>query len=148
MKLPLLTESLRREIIEAQANYILAKAELDKVELIEHENKTKVLASNILTDDDGIRILEARADFRLNEKDFNTFLQLVFEENKKAGLPVTDPNEAIDWKYKEAEMKARQALYKVQLKTVPEEMKEQIEKVQNSFKHRDKALDLILRLEV
>ncbi len=147
LKVKSLSSELKGRIKEAQDNYLLAKAKLETVELIEHENKTKILANNIFTDDEGNRILTADRDFLINSKEFNHFLELLFIENKDAGLPVTDKEEAIDWKFKQELFRLEKELFKLQLETVPGEYKEDIKKVQEHYKYRDKALDLILHLD-
>ena len=147
LKIEILSNDLKARIKEAQDNYLVAKAQLETVELIEHENKTKILMNNIFTDEEGNRILTADKDFLINEKEFNQFLQILFIENKKSGLPVTDENEAIDWKFKKQLMDIEKELFKLQLETIPESYKSDIKKAQEHYKFRNKALNLILRLD-
>ena len=147
LKIGNLTSDLKSRIKEAQDKYLVAKAQLETVELIEHENKTKILANNIFTDEEGNRILTADRDFLINEKEFNQFLELLFIENKKSGLPVTNKEEAIDWKFKKQLIDLEKGLFKLQLKTVPENYRPNIKKAQEHYKFRDKAIDLILMLD-
>lgn len=147
LKVESLSSELKGRIKEAQDNYLLAKAKLETVKLIEHENKTKILANNIFTDDEGNRILTADRDFLINSKEFNHFLELLFIENKEAGLPVTDKDEAIEWRYEKKLIDLEKELFKLQLETVPENYKKDVKKAQDHYKYRDKALDLILHLD-
>lgn len=147
LKIEILSNDLKARIKEAQDNYLVAKAQLETVELIEHENKTKILMNNIFTDEEGNRILTADEDFLINEKEFNHFLELLFIENKDAGLPVTNKEEAIDWKFKKQLIDLEKELFKLQLETIPESYISDIKKAQEHYKFRDKALNLILRLD-
>lgn len=147
LKVKSISKELKAKIKKAQDDYLVAKAELETVELIEHENKTKILADNIFTDDEGSRVLIARNDFRINEKEFSQFLELLFIENKKSGLPVTNKEEAIDWEFKKQLYELEDQLFKLQLETVPSEYRLDIQKMQKRYKYREKALDLILRLD-
>ena len=147
LKIEILSDDLKARIKEAQDNYLVAKAQLETVELIEHENKTKILANNIFTDDEGNRILTADEDFLINDKEFNHFLELLFIENKESGLPVNNKEEAIDWKFKQELFKLEKELFKLQLETIPTGLREDIKKAQQHHKYRDKALNLILRLD-
>lgn len=147
LKIEILSDDLKARIKEAQDNYLVAKAQLETIELIEHENKTKILMNNIFTDEEGNRILTADEDFLINEKEFNHFLELLFIENKDAGLPVTNKEEAIDWKFKKQLIDLEKELFKLQLETIPSGLKEDIKKAQKHWKHGEKALELILMLD-
>ena len=147
LKVELIPKGLKTKIKKLQDQYLMTKAQLETVEYIEHENKSKVLANNIFTDEDGQRITEVFSDFLINDKEFNNYLELVFIENKSAGLPVTDKNICIDWKYKKKLMEIEKELFELQLETVPSGIRGDIKKAQNHHKFREKALDLILKLD-
>ena len=85
LKVELIPKGLKTKIKKLQDQYLITKAQLETVEYIEHENKSKVLANNIFTDEDGQRITEVFSDFLINDKEFNNYLELVFIENKSAG---------------------------------------------------------------
>ncbi len=148
LKVSNLSKELKLRIKVAQDQYFKAKAKLETVKFIEHENKTKILANNIFTDEEGNRILTADRDFLINSKEFNHFLELLFIENKEAGLPVTNKDESIDWKFQKKVYDLENELFKLQLETIPQGLREDVKNAQQHHKYREKTLDLILRLSV
>lgn len=142
-----ISEELKAEITEAQNIYFIAKAALDTVEFTENENKTKILANNVFIDNRGNRVLSPSHDYRMCKEDFKEFLKLLFIENKKSGLPVKKVNETIDWEFRKKVLDLEKELFKLQLETVPTEIKEDIKTMQNRYKYKEKLLDSILRLD-
>lgn len=140
-------KELKIKIKKAQDQYLIAKAELETVEFIEHENITKILANNTFTDDEGKRVLNPEEDFLIKREELDEFLELLFIENKNAGLAAIDKETAIDWKYEKRLKEIEKELFDLQLETVPNGIKKDVEKAQNHYKFRDKALDLILKLD-
>lgn len=140
-------KELKIKIKKAQEQYLIAKAELETVEFIEHENITKILANNTFTDDEGKRVLNPEEDFLIKREELDEFLELLFIENKNAGLAAIDKETAIDWKYEKRLKEIEKELFDLQLETVPNGFKKDVEKAQNHYKFKDKALDLILRLD-
>ena len=141
----MISKELKKQIKKYQDIYLITKAEYETIKEMSKENRLKVLKENIFTDDEGERVLEY--DFMIAEDQFPRFNKLHFEENKKSGLPVTKPNLIVEYpKSKELEAIEKE-LFKLQLETIPNGIKADIEKAQQHWKHREKALDLILRLD-
>lgn len=141
-----ISKELKKEIKKYQDLYFIALAEYETIKEIDKENRIKILKENIFTDDNSKRVLEY--DWLIAENQYNNFLEILFEENKKAGLPVDEVGEVADWKAHKKVIEIEKKLFQLQLETVPDYLKKDIELVQNSYKHRQKALDLILKLAV
>ena len=73
---------------------------------------------------------------------------MVADANKKSGLKIEDYNKVIALEEKEALKKVENELLELQLIITPANIIEDIKKAQQHWKYRDKAIDLILRLEV
>jgi len=146
MKLNINSEQ-RQTIRRLQAEYMIAKAEYVTIKQISDNNSLRVLADHEFFDDNGNRVLEY--DWRIEgEEQFNRYLELLFIENKKSGLWVDDPNK-VPWadawkKLKEVEKE----LLRMQLETLPEGLKQPIEKAQRHWKYRDECIDLMVRLAI
>lgn len=141
-----LSKELRREIKKYQDLYFIAKAEYETIKEIDEENKIKILANNIFTDDDGERVLTR--DYLIADDQFNEFLDLLFKENKASGLQVTDPDKVVTYESWKRMLDIEKKLFELQLETIPAGLRKDIEKAQQHHKYREKALDLILRLSV
>lgn len=146
MKLNINSEQ-RQTIRRLQAEYMIAKAEYVTIKQISGNNSLRVLADHEFFDDNGNRVLEY--DWRIKgENQFKKYLELLFIENKKSGLPVYDSNrvpEADAWdKLRETEKE----LLKMQLETIPEHMRADIKGAQEHWKYRDECIDLMVRLAV
>lgn len=142
-----LTRELSTEIKKYQKLYLVTKAEYETIKEISEENKIKVLSENIFTDAEGNRVL--KYDYLIeDEKQFDEFMKLCYKENKKSGLPVTEYDKVVEYpKYQELR-EIEKKLLQLQLKTLPEGLKEGIKKAHDNYKYREEALDLILRLAV
>jgi len=145
----MLDNKLRLQIRSKQQKYLLINAEVETLKEIDGENKRRALNENcFITEDEGKRITDPSSDFLMSEADFKNYCKLVFEENKKAGLDVTDYNIVACWKKEQELKKIENELLNLQLETVPAELRENLKKAWNNWKYRQEALDLILRLEV
>lgn len=145
----MLSKELRKQIKHYQNEYLKAKAAVEAIREINKANSQKVLnAGNYINEFTGERITEPEQDYCMSGEDFKNYIYSVYEENKKAGLMVYDPNRVPEADFL-AELKhAEDTLLKLQLKTIPAGIKEDIKKAQQHWKYRDEALNLILRLEV
>lgn len=145
----MLSKELRKQIKHYQNEYLKAKATVEAIREINKANSQKVLnAGNYINEFTGERITEPEQDYCMSGEDFKNYIYSVYEENKKAGLMVYDPNRVPEADFL-AELKhAEDTLLKLQLKTIPAGIKENIKKAQQHWKYRDEALELILKLEV
>lgn len=146
MKLNINSEQ-RQTIRRLQAEYMITKAEHDTIKQISDINSLKVLADHEFFDDKGNRVL--KYDWRIDGKEqFKKYLDLLFIENKKSGLPVYDPDRVPEADAWEKLRKVEKELLQIQLETLPDELKQPIEKAQQHWKHRDECIDLMVRLVV
>lgn len=146
MKLHINSEQ-RQTIRRLQAEYMIAKAEHDTIKQISSVNSLRVLSEHEFFDKEGNRVLEY--DWRIRgENQFKKYLDLLFTENKKSGLPVYDPNRVPEADAWEELRKVEKELLKMQLETLPDGLKQPIEKAQQHWKHRDECIDLMVRLSV
>ena len=141
----MINKELKKEIKRYQDLYLIVKAEYETIKEISKSNKLKVLRENVFTDEEGNRVL--KYDFMITEDQFLQFNQLHFNENLKSGLDVVEPDLIPEYP-KKMELEAiEKELFKLQLEIIPTNIREDIKKAQQHWKHREKALDLILRLD-
>jgi len=144
----MLSKELRKQIKTKQQEYLLLKAAIMAAEEIEEENKVKILKENVFVDDEGVRVTDPGEDWLIEDTSFIRYLKMVAEENRKAGLKVNNYDDVIALEEKEALKKVENELLELQLIITPANIIEDIKKAQQHWKYRDKAIDLILRLEV
>lgn len=144
----MLSKELRKQIKTKQQEYLLLKAAIMAAEEIEKENKVKILKENVFVDDEGIRVTNPDNDWLIKDNTFIEYLKMVADANKKSGLKIEDYNKVIALEEKEALKKVENELLELQLIITPANIIEDIKKAQQHWKYRDKAIDLILRLEV
>ena len=136
----------KEELKRLQLDYFKAKATVDTIKKIAEENEVKVLRENEFYNDEGRRVLLANHSWTIKDSSFTKYLELVFDKNVDSGLPVTDPEFVPGYLEEEKVNKIESKLFKLQLATIPEDMREDIKEAQQHWKYREKALDLILRL--
>lgn len=144
--------------------YFISKAFYETIKEQAEEIQKKILAENEFYATDDMmeitivrggteadrRILKPFATFKMNDNDFQKFLDLCYEEYKKAGIEdkrgkeYCPEAEAHDL-YWEAEKQL--VLYGINL--IPSGMKEKetLREAIKNVKYKEKVLDLILRLE-
>jgi len=144
----MIDSTLRKQIKTKQQEYLLLKAAIMAAEEIEEENKVKILKENVFIDDEGVRVTDPGKDWLIEDTSFIRYLKMVAEENRKSGLKVNNYDEVIALEEKEALKKVENELLELQLIITPANIIEDIKKAQQHWKYRDKAIDLILRLEV
>lgn len=142
----MLSKELKKEIKKYQNLYYKAKAEYETIRDINKENELKVLKENVFTDEDGNRVLEY--DYMIVEDQYNSYLELLYIENTKAGLQLESKQIVPDYQAKRNLWDIEDKLFQLQLETLPNGLKADIEKAQKHHKYRDQALDLILKLSV
>ena len=144
----MIDSTLRKQIKTKQQEYLLLKAAIMAAEEIEEENKLRILSENVFIDDEGIRVTNPDNDWLIKDNTFIEYLKMVADANKKSGLKIEDYNKVIALEEKEALKKVENELLELQLRITPANIIEDIKKAQQHWKYRDKAIDLMLRLEV
>ena len=140
-----LSKELRKQI----KHYQIFESAIEAIWEINKANSQKVLNSgNYINEFTGERITEPEQDYCMSGEDFKNYIYSVYEENKKAGLMVYDPNRVPEADFLVELKHAEDTLLKLQLEIIPTELKENIKKAQQHWKYRDEAINLILRLEV
>lgn len=143
----MITKKQKMKLKQLKDKYFKIKTRLDKIQAISKNNERKILSTNKFYDDRGKRVLiDANNIADLNE--FKRFLNLLYIENKKAGLQVTDPDLVPGWKERKELKLIEDQLLKLQLETLPCGLKKDIAQAQNHWKYRQKCLDLILKLAI
>lgn len=142
----------RAELKALKHNFFMAKALYETIKDQAEEIQKKILAENEFYDAMEVdkRILEPFATFKMNDNDFQKFLDLCYEEYKKAGIEdkrgkeYCPEAEAHDL-YLEAEKQL--VLYGIEL--IPNGMreKETLKEAIKNVEYKEKVLDLILRLK-
>ena len=144
----MIDSTLRKQIKTKQQEYLLLKAAIMAAEEIKEENKVKILKENVFVDDEGIRVTNPDNDWLIEDISFIRYLKMVAAANEESGLKVNNYDEVIALEEKEALKKVENELLELQLIITPANIIEDIKKAQQHWKYRDKAIDLILRLEV
>lgn len=143
----MLTKEQKATLKSLQDRYHKVKMWHDAKKMTSKNNELKILAKNEFFDEDGNRVLD-EAYKMADDKDFVRFLHMLFEANKKSGIPVTDPELVAEYKEKQELQELEKQLLEFQLTITPNSIVEDIKRAHRHWKYREECLDLILRLAV
>ena len=154
----------KAELKKLKSNYFMAKALYETIKEQAEEIQKNILAVNEFYATDDMmertiargrteadrRILKPFATFKMSDNDFQKFLDLCYEEYKKAGIEDKRgkeycPEAEVHDLYWEAEKQL--VLYAIDI--IPDGMKEKekLREAIKNIKYKEKVLDLILKLE-
>jgi hypothetical protein len=143
----MLTKEQKAKLKSLQDRYYKVKMWHDAKKMTSEANELKVLSDNKFFDEDGNRILKYSWKIA-DENEFRRFLDLLFEANKKSGIPVTNPELVAEYKEKQELQELEKRLLEFQLTITPKNIVEDIKRAHRHWKYREECLDLILRLAV
>lgn len=144
-----------KEFKQAQRNYLQSKANDETVKKIDKETKIKVLKTHEfyteyipeLPEEPIERILDPIGDFRMSEKDFETYCKLVYEENKKSGVYTPDWNTTVDYKTRKELIEAENKLFEIGQYIIPNSVRETLKGAFTDYKYRDYIIDLMIKCD-